>query len=1173
MSQNQEKSSIDSLLAIMANRKRHITCTGLAGPERAYFISRLFRGIQKPLVVITAEAETAEKLRNDLSFFLTKQRAAIFSFPSYNHTAFKLLSYHQNIAAQRIKTLYHIVEGTQSPLVITTVEALLGKLIPKSQLLKYSELIMEGEELDRDQLVEKLICGGYHRTVLVEEPGDFCVRGGILDVFSPIYSEPVRIELYGDLVESLRLFSPTTQRSQTSIDEAILLPASEAIIEKGQIDEITARVRLYANRQGLPGIRIREIISRFKMEIFESEIGGLLPVFYQVPGTFLDYIPESAVCLMVEPSDISRMAEDFLEKVEEGYTAASGQNQFCLRPDELYQPWSQEYQKISLRRPIIVKRLAVKASDSDWSDPKSHRAFQVTDNALIKTEMAHLSDGRSFFQLLSKWIISRQMAGNCIVIACHTQASAKNIHKILAPYKIQPGYAKTFTDVDFESNGVWTVVGPLSEGFDWPDERLVVITEDEIFDTRTTHQKRSKTRRQAPPITMEDLNIGDLVVHDEHGIGRYEGLVKLTIDGSTNEFLLLIYKDEDRLYLPVDRMGMIEKYMGVDTITPSLDKMGGQSWARIKARVKRSAEKIAGKLLQIYAERKVHQGFSFKAPDSDYESFTALFAFDETPDQRQAIEDVLNDMAKPVPMDRLVCGDVGYGKTEVALRAAYVAANSGKQVAMVIPTTVLVEQHFATFSARFKRTPFNIACLSRFRSKKHQREIINRLKTGQVDIVVGTHRLFSRDVEFRDLGLVILDEEQRFGVKHKEKLKQLRTTVDVLALTATPIPRTLHLSMTGVRDISIISTPPEYRRAIDTYVCEFDDAVITDAIRREHDRGGQIYFVHNDIAGIERMAGRLKRLVPEIRLDIAHGRMTENALEDVMHRFSNHDIDMLVCTTIIESGLDIPAANTMLINQAGRLGLAQIYQLRGRVGRSDRQAYAYLLISRESQLTPAAKKRLKVLMMHNDLGSGFQIAMHDLKIRGGGTILGAAQSGHIAAVGYDMFLKLMKTAVNELKGEAQIAPLEPEINFSLAAFIPEDFIPDIDQRLTAYRRLAGMKDVKEIKLFRLELKDRFGTLPDQMLNLMVKIMLRILAIKAGVRRLDIAGKQLTLFVSALHQKKPTGIHKWCTTYGKVTDIEMAEAHVIKVRLKAVRPRRVLAETKNILKDIIRHVNS
>jgi transcription-repair coupling factor (superfamily II helicase) len=1173
MVQNQAKSSLDTLMELMAGGNRPQTCTGLSGAELAYFIYRFYRSRRQPMVVVTADSETAVQVKSDLRFFISKKVSPVYHFPSYSTTPFKLLSYHQNIAAQRISTLYQMMEGDHPSLVITTIEAILGKVIPKPKLLQYSELILEGEELDREMLIEKLIHGGYTRSVLVEEPGDFCVRGGILDIFSPIYSDPIRIEMYGDFVESLRLFSPTTQRTLTSIDEAVILPASEAIIENGNIDQVTARLRLYAAQQELSVTRIRELVSQLKTKSPESTIEGLLPIIYQTPGTFFDFISESAICMIIEPSEIALSAEAFSKKIKEGYETACSQDRLCVKPNDLYLTNSQVKKRLISRHPIVLKRLAVETSDTPLRDDKAHRSFKVTDNAIIKTKMAHLSDGRSLFQPLSEWIQSQQDAGISTVIVCHTKASAKNLRKILAAYRIQPFSASTFAGVELDRKGIWTIQGQLSTGFAWPEESLAVITEDEIFDTKSTRQKRPRKSRQTPPITMEDLNTGDLIVHDEHGIGRYEGLVKLTINGSINDFLLILYKDEDRLYLPVDRMGMIEKYMGVDSISPTLDKMGGQSWARIKAKVKRSAEKIAGKLLEIYAARKVHSGFSFNRPVDGYGTFTALFAFEETPDQHRAIEDVLRDMSRPTPMDRLVCGDVGYGKTEVALRAAYVAADNGKQVAIAVPTTVLAEQHFSTFSARFKRTPFNIACLSRFRSKQHQREIINRLKTGRVDIIIGTHRLFSKDVEFAELGLVILDEEQRFGVKHKEKLKRIRTSVDVLALTATPIPRTLHLSMTGVRDISIISTPPEYRRAIVTHVCEFDDAVVTEAIRREHDRNGQIYFVHNDIASIEKMAGRLNRLVPEVRVDVAHGRMTEDVLEDVMRRFANHEIDMLVCTTIIESGLDIPAANTMLINRAGRLGLAQIYQLRGRVGRSDRQAYAYLLISHESQLTKAAKKRLKVLMTHSDLGSGFQIAMHDLKIRGGGTILGASQSGHIAAVGYDMFLKLMKSAVDELKGDTQIESLEPEVNFSLAAFIPEDYIPDIDQRLTTYRRLAKMKDLTEMKAFRQELKDRFGQPPEEMLNLLVKIMLRVLAIQAGVKRLDISGKQLILYLSEPHQENPAGMTNWFLDYGKHKNIQLSADNVLTVRLATVRIHRMLAEAKNILKEMIQHVNS
>ena len=661
------------------------------------------------------------------------------------------------------------------------------------------------------------------------------------------------------------------------------------------------------------------------------------------------------------------------------------------------------------------------------------------------------------------------------------------------------------------------------------------------------------------------------MVHEAHGIGRYEGLVKLKLEGTVNDYLLIVYRDDDRLYLPVDRMGQIQKYMGVEGMMPALDKMGGRSWERAKEKVRRSAQKIAGELLNIYAQREVSGGHGYGAADSHFGDFEADFPFEETPDQLKAIEDVLADMRTPRPMDRLVCGDVGYGKTEVALRASFLAVSEAKQVAMLVPTTVLAEQHYATFVRRFDNYPVQVACLSRFRSKSKQRRIVEAIHKGTIDIVIGTHRLLQKDIRFADLGLFIIDEEQRFGVRHKEKLKRLRTTVDVLALTATPIPRTLHLSMMGIRDISVISTPPEHRHAIVTYVCEYDDAIISDAIRGELARGGQIFFVHNHVNSIARTAAHLQELVPEVRLEVAHGQMAEEDLETVMMRFMQRELDMLVCTTIIESGIDVATANTILVNRADRFGLAQIYQLRGRVGRSDEQAYAYLFIPEESRLGLDAQKRLKVLMEHSDLGSGFQIAMNDLKIRGGGSILGASQSGHIAAVGYDMFLKLMEEAVSQLKGEPLLEGLDPEINLPMSAYVAEDYVADIDQRLSIYRRLAKMNELKDIAAMKAELADRFGPLPEETENLLLKIMLRVLAIRAGVKRLDLFGRQLILAFSEAHQHRPLGIVEMITAANQ--PYQFTPDHHFKASLARGSTRSLLAQAKNILIEIAQHVNS
>ena len=775
---------------------------------------------------------------------------------------------------------------------------------------------------------------------------------------------------------------------------------------------------------------------------------------------------------------------------------------------------------------------------------------------------------------LVNWLEERQKQGFVTAVVCGTAAQAERLKSLLAPYGLQVRTSETFPfwkrGIEGRDGRVYVCPGKVSTGFVWPIEGLAVLTEQEIFGARKRRKKTRKGLAARQLLAFEDLKTDDLVVHEEHGIGQYKYLKKMDISGVDNDFILIVYRDGDKLYLPVERMNLIKKYMGVEGTIPVLDKMGGVSWDKVKQKAKKSAQKIAGELLKLYAVRKVRQGFRHIPMDSDLREFEAGFLFEETDDQIKAIEDVLNDMQKSSPMDRLVCGDVGYGKTEVAMRAAFVAVFNNKQVAVLVPTTVLAEQHYASFLERFGDYPVQVACLSRFRKKGEQKKIIEGLKAGTIDIVIGTHRLLQKDVGFKDLGLFVLDEEQRFGVRHKEKLKRIRNTVDVLALTATPIPRTLHMSLVGVRDVSLIATPPEYRRSIITYICEFDDGITREAIRKELKRGGQIYFVHNNIHTIDKTAGYLKTLVPEVRLDVAHGRMDERDLEKVMLRFVDQDIDLLVCTTIIESGLDIPAANTIIINRADRFGLAQMYQLRGRVGRSEEQAYAYLFIPDESYLGRDAQKRLKVLMEHSDLGAGFQIAMSDLQIRGGGTILGASQSGHIAAVGYDIFLKLMEESISELKGERHVPQLEPEINMALSAYVPETYISDIDQRLSVYRRLAKLADATELSGFKKELIDRFGTLPEAAGNLLLKIMLKILARKAGVARLDIFENRIAMQFSEAHQENPAGIV--AVISADKDRFRLTPAHTLTARLPHCKTHSRLTQVKNILKDIARHVN-
>ncbi len=1167
----QEKTYLQQVIADLGRRPSTVVCTGMSGSERAYLIATLSRRARAPVMVVAATPEEAARLEEDIRFFLGAGDAEVAAFPAYHLLPFKFISYHSETAARRIRVLYRLMDLRSPAVVVTTIGALMQRLLPKKVLADYAELIMSGEEADRDQLVERLVSGGYSRTALVEEPGDFSVRGGILDVFSPLYDDPLRIEFFGDTVDSIRLFSAVSQRKKAEIAEAVILPAREAVIDSGNMADVIQRIRRQAALIGLPATRLRKIVEDVRRRGEFAGIESFIPLVYPHPDTLFDYLPEGALPVLVEPAALERAAEELQRQAAGSYRQAVEESRLCLDPELLYLPWEEIGRRAGAFRPLILKALDVAPSAGGAAPAALQYGFSIADNTALAMRLKQARSGERLLAPVAEWVGEKQSRGMQVVIVCRSRPQAERLDGLLTPYGVDLRPAEDFAAAAADgAAGPGVCRGRLSAGFVWPDEGLAILTEDEIFARKSRRSQPAPPRERAPLIDFSDLQQGDLVVHDDHGIGRYEGLVKLEVNGAANDFLLILFKDDDKLYLPVVRMNVIQKYMGVDGVVPALDKMGGKSWQKVRARVKKSVARIAGQLLNLYAARRVLQGHAFDPPDRLFREFEAGFAFQETPDQLRAIEDVLNDMTRPTPMDRLICGDVGYGKTEVALRAAFLAVSGGRQVAVLVPTTVLAEQHYATFKRRFEAYAVRVAGLSRFRTAREQRRILAGLANGAIDIVIGTHRLLSRDVHFADLGLLVLDEEQRFGVRHKERIKRMRRTVDVLTMTATPIPRTLHMSLTGVRDISVISTPPEARRPIVTYISEFDDAVVTEAVRRELARGGQIYFVHNNIHSIDAMAAHVAELAPEVRLEVAHGRMRERDLEEVMLRFMRRDIDLLVCTTIIESGLDIPGANTIIVNRADRFGLSQMYQLRGRVGRSDQQAYAYLFIPRESTLGRDAVKRLKVLMEHSDLGSGFQIAMNDLKIRGGGTILGASQSGHIAAVGYDMFLKLMEETMADLKGEVRVKPLDPEVNVSLSAFFPDDYIPDIDQRLGAYRRLARMGSLKEISAFKLELEDRFGQLPEPVENLLLKIMLKVLCRRAAVKRLDLTGTALTLAFSPDHLQDPEPVLNFAL--GDPRACALSDRHLLKVQLGAASDRGLLGQIKNILNKIGRHGN-
>ena len=1161
------------LLKNIKNSNASLELTGMSGSEKGFVVSQLCHEMDRNIVVILSDHKKAVRFMENFSFFLPEKAPDLLYFPGYHILPFKSLSYHGATAAKRLSVLNHLISGRAHHLVITSVDTLLQKLIPKTIIANAQELIINGEDIDRDLLIARLNAGGYQRASLVEEPGDYSVRGGIMDIFSPNHQLPLRLDLMGDSVESLRFFSPISQRGTKELSEAIIIPANEAVVERTELAHVLGRLRQAASESDIGTAKMREYVDRTKEEGRFPGMESMLSIVYPQLDSFFDYAGTDALFVMDEPDMLQQAAHRFEKTARDNFETARSENRLCVEPETIYMTWDRVETKINNRKTIAFKAIDIqKSSQVPTGDHLAVINPGFKNNALLSAELQREGRHANILLPLAQWLQEKQDLGMAAMLVCTSDVQATRVVSLLQPYGIAPSRLEQFPHEHRLAPGIFCVVGNISSGFVHPEEGLALITDQEIFGAKKRVRKSGTRRAKTQFITPEELKSGDVVVHVEHGLGRYEGLRTITMEGLSGDFILISYRDEDRLYLPVDRMEMIEKYVGVDGYAPLLDKIGGKTWGKARAKAKKEVEKMAGELLKIYAERRVNKGHAFSASDTYYNDFEAAFPYEETPDQLKAIDDVLTDMEDETPMDRLVCGDVGYGKTEVALRAIFKAINDGKQAAVVVPTTILAEQHLHTFRERFANYPVTVEALSRFRTAAEQRKILANLASGSTDVVIGTHRLLQKDVNFKALGLLVIDEEQRFGVKHKEALKKRRSTIDVLALTATPIPRTLHMSLTGMRDISVISTPPEDRQPIVSYISEYDDSIVADAIKRELARGGQIFFIHNEIKTIFKIAENLEKLVPQVRLGVAHGRLSESNLEKVMLQFINRDIDLLVCTTIVESGLDIPSANTMIINKADRFGLAQIYQLRGRVGRGEDQAYAYLFVPDENHLTRDAKKRLAALMEHRDLGSGFQIAMKDLQIRGSGSALGGAQSGHVAAVGYDMFLKLLDEAVSDLKGEPVVEALEPEINIAMSAHISDAYVQSIEQRLTVYRRLSQMTEPTQVLAMQKELIDRFGKLPEEAVNMLFKIMLRVLSVKAGVKKMDITHTSISMVFSDLHQQNSSALA------GAVSEIALphkfTSENVLKItvgaRIKKIT--KALVETRKILKIIAARVN-
>lgn len=1125
----------EQFFSFLATGKKNINLTGLQGSSNTFITALVAEKTDKPILFITPSERLAERAVQDISLFTEKP---VILYPGFDIPPYTPLSPDQTTVAERLHALYLLLTGDKSFILVASCESLLRRVIPKNILGSEAELVIGGEEIEQKYLVRRLADLGYEKLSLVQSIGDFSVRGGIVDIFPPGYEAPVRLDFFGDLVESLRTFDPITQRSIEEIDEAVILPASNILFPRPESEsyaKIQYRFQNEAKKLDWPLEEVDGLLEKISSGRRFPGIEFFLPLFYDsdptIPGP-LAYLAENTLIFFSDVLEINRSVELAWERIRANYQESVLSRTPALEPGCLFvAPETLTEELNAFTRIKVVdfpEEGRPRAETFQWNSA-SHLPLKQEIELQRKQQgiLLPLAD------ILKEWLAKEEQAA----IACRSQRHASHLKELLDNYQVpartqSAPYTPSAFIQSAAASEVLLLDQPVTAGFDLrlaPGRQIHILSESELFGERRIGARKKRKTSGEDILRFDELNPGDIVVHKEHGIGAYHGLVSLTLKEITNDFLEIHYQGEDKLYVPVDRLNSVSKYKGISDKKPKLDKLGSKAWLQTKKKIKESVWQVAQDLLKLYAKREMQRGYSLSQPGELFRELEESFAYDETLGQEKAINEVLDDLTSEQIMDRLICGDVGYGKTEVAVRAAFKAIEDNFQVAMLVPTTVLAEQHAKTFQERFDGFPVNIESLNRFRTPAAQKKIIKNLKAGKIDLLIGTHRLLSKDVQFKNLGLLIVDEEHRFGVSHKEKIKRFKAEVNVLTLTATPIPRTLQLSLLGIRDLSVINTPPEQRRPIKTFVARYDELVIKEAVTRELQRGGQTFLVHNRVQTIEEMARRVEKLAPQARIAVAHGQMPTRQLEEIMVRFVNKEIDVLVCTTIIESGLDISSANTIVITRADRLGLAEIHQLRGRVGRSTEQSYAYLLVPSLDGLAKESKERLRALLDHSELGGGFKLAMSDLQIRGGGNILGISQSGHIAAVGYDLYLELLQNTVSDLKRQGDqkeiTESIDPEINLLISAYIPDKYIADTPQRYIAYRKIAALADTAELDDLVAELQDRYGSLPEETENLFEIMKLKIKMKDFMVTRLE-QGRDILVF--SFHEKTPVQPEKILT---------------------------------------------
>lgn len=1101
----QSKEDIQSIISGISNGMKEQLVAGLSGSARSMLVSVINESTNRPVLLVTHQLIQAQQLYDDLSEMADEDQVHLY--PVNELIASEIATSSPELRSQRIEALSAWSEN-KSGILIAPIAALKRMLPQPHYWAKYQLKFTEGEEIDLESYLSSLVEMGYEHASMVTRPGEFSQRGGIIDIYPLTEKHPVRIELFDVEIDSIRYFDADTQRSLERVNQIIIGPGTELLltqedilsaserIEKALAESLKNKTSKEAKEELLETIEYD--ISRLKgMERFQ-EMYKYIGFLYENPASLLDYLSDDGLIVLEEMGRIQETAANLDTEEAEWYSNLLEANKM-VKGSRFSFDWHTILEKMNQQRIYMSVFLRhIPNTQPENIINLSSRAMQEFHGQM------HL-----FKNELQRW----EKGGFSVLILAENEKRAEKVYSILSDYQIESAVAK---QLELPVTKPTITIGNLTNGIELPMHKLVIITESELFKKQTKRKRKPQKISNAERIkSYQELNIGDYVVHANHGVGRYLGIETLEMNGMHNDYMLIRYSGDDKLFVPIDQIDLVQKFVGSESKEPKLYKLGGSEWAKVKRRVQSSVEDIADDLIKLYAEREARKGYAF-SPDSEMQrEFEASFPYQETDDQLRCISEIKSDMERERPMDRLLCGDVGYGKTEVAIRAAFKAIADGKQVAFLVPTTILAQQHYETIRERFQDHAINIGLLSRFRTRKQQTDTINGLRKGTVDIVIGTHRVLSKDVRYHDLGLLIVDEEQRFGVKHKEKVKQLKTNVDVLTLTATPIPRTLHMSMLGVRDLSVLETPPENRFPIQTYVMEYNPILVREAIEREMARGGQVFFLYNRVDNIDKIARDLGMLVDGARIAVAHGQMNESELENVILGFLEGEFDVLVSTTIIETGVDIPNVNTLIVNDADRMGLSQLYQLRGRVGRSNRVAYAYFTYKQEKILSEVAEKRLQAIKEFTELGSGFKIAMRDLSIRGAGNLLGSQQHGFIDSVGYDLYSKMLKDAIDARKDGKEledITPFEPEISLKIDAYIPEDYIADEKQKIDVYKMFQTIESDTDITELQDELIDRFGDYPEEVENLFIVSKLRLQGRRERVESITEKPKKLELLI-------------------------------------------------------------